>query len=185
MTGYLTLADAPKGGVLPLRIPNEELKSVFKTKIAEWFEDMVQNTDRSVLFKALWDGDGDRCSEILSRLLFDTISCYDYYEDFYHAFLAGVLVLDDYSIKSNREQGEGRSDIVLRDGRERRAIVFELKRAGKEEDMGRLCDEALKQICDRKYAQEVKSEGYGEVICYGVCFYKKRCLVRAQKALEH
>lgn len=87
----------------------------------------AEASDRSELFDALWKGDAGRLQEYISDTLFDTISFYDYHENFYHAFLAGQLSRKGYVVKSNRENGLGRSDITVKDRKNRCAIIIETK----------------------------------------------------------
>lgn len=109
-----------------------------------------------------------------------TISYHDYKEDFYHAFLAGIFAGAGYRVKSNRESGEGRSDVVVFDAAEGRVAVFEAKYFEKLQDLEVDCDKALKQIDTKMYAQEYEDD-YDQIICYGIAFYKKRCLVRKRQ----
>lgn len=69
--------------------------------------------NREQLFTAVWNGDEQRITEKLNKLLRRTISYHDYREDFYHAFLAGIFTGAGYMVESNREHGQGRSDIVI------------------------------------------------------------------------
>ena len=106
-----------------------------------------------------------------------TIIYHDYKEDFYHAFLAGIFAGAGYVVQSNKEHGEGRSDIVVLDSRNGRVAVFEEKYSrilGHLEDD---CEKAVRQINDRMYADEFV-DNYDEVFCYGISFYKKRCMVK-------
>ena len=119
----------------------------------------------------------------MSKLLRVTISYHDYKEDFYHAFLADIFAGAGYTVESNKEHGEGRSDIVVYDASEGRAAVFEVKNSKTLNDMEEDCEKALEQIRDRKYAESLRDE-YEEVICYGVAFYKKRCAVKREKRME-
>ncbi len=120
LTGYLThvlpeeLPDGmtPVAGKISLRIPNEEVKSVFKDTVQEWFETSIKDRDRSELFNEWWNGEDEKLTENVSDILFDTISYYDYREDFYHAFVAGMFSGAGYEVKSNSEQGKGRADII-------------------------------------------------------------------------
>lgn len=86
-------------------------------------------------------------------------------------------------MESNKEHGEGRSDIVVYDASEGRAAVFEVKNSKTLNDMEDDCEKALEQIRDRNYAESLQDE-YEEVICYGVAFYKKRCVVKREKRME-
>ncbi len=187
LSGYLTRAPKAqaegmkeKENGLTLMIPNEEIRRLFKTTVVTWFEDKVRATDRSELFEALWNLQEEECSKILSRMVFDTISYNDYKEDFYHAFVAGVLSFAGYKVKSNDEEGEGRPDIVLRDERRGRAIVIEIKRADTFRKMDDLCAEALKQIEERRYTKGLEDE-FEEILGYGICFFKKRCRVKGKR----
>lgn len=134
----------------------------------------------SPLIRALEDGDCETAGKFLSAQLMDTISFYDYQESYYHGFLVGILKCSNqYIVLSNREAGTGRSDIMLQEtvfgGR---GMILELKVAKKIKDMDRLCEEALAQIEDRQYEEELHEEGYQEILKYGVCFFKKGCLIK-------
>ncbi len=183
LTGYLTrIRESRSGkqlpkGCLELKIPNAEIMEIFETTISKWFEENVLQWDRKALFASVWTGDAERMKEELTRLLRKTISYHDYKEDFYHAFFAGIFAGAGYNVESNREHGEGRSDIVVQDYAGDRAAVFEVKYSKSLEKLSGDCDEALQQMDDRMYAEEFE-EDYSQVICYGISFYKKRCLVK-------
>lgn len=115
----------------------------------------------------------------ISTLLRMTISYYDYREDFYHAFLAGIFAGAGYSVESNREHGEGRSDIVIYNDVTGQVAVFEAKYSRKLEDLEKDCQKALNQVDTKMYAKEFE-DTYDEVLCYGIVFYKKRCLIRSK-----
>ncbi len=177
MTGYLTLS----GKYYPndeneLRLPNEEIRRLFASSVDEWFSERIRKDNRKELFDALWAGDAAKLSEIISQYLFDTISYYDYREDYYHAFLAGLLSGAGYIVKSNRKTGTGRADIMVLDKRNRRAAVFELKRSGTIEGMKASAEEAVCQFEGRKYGSDL--EDYDRIIGFGISFFRKRALVR-------
>ena len=117
LTGYLTrVREIPASdGALALTIPNAEVKEIFRSTIQKWFKDSSQTWNRQAMFQALWAGDSETLTKEIGKLLRKTISYHDYKEDFYHAFLAGILASFHYSVESNREHGEGRSDIVVYD----------------------------------------------------------------------
>ena len=128
---------------------------------------------------ALEDGDCDKISDIITGQLMDTISFYDYQEDYYHGFLAGLLKHNKkYFVKSNRESGLGRYDLVLETRRIRqgRAFIIELKVAGSIGGLEKGCKNALEQIEKFHYDSELLNEGYTNITKYGICFYKKECL---------
>ena len=181
LTGYLTrVREIPASdGALALTIPNAEVKEIFRSTIQKWFKDSSQTWNRQAMFQALWAGDSETLTKEIGKLLRKTISYHDYKEDFYHAFLAGILASFHYSVESNREHGEGRSDIVVYDEENSRVVIFEAKVAKSPEELPAACDAALRQIEARQYAEDFRDE-YDEILCYGIAFYKKRCLVKRE-----
>ena len=186
LTGYLTKVgekeldeqDYLEQKQTALKIPNAEVKDIFRKSVVEWFYKKTAKSDRSTLFKALWDGEAEKLTDLLSDLLFDTISYHDYAESFYHAFLVGLLSSSGYIVESNYENGLGRSDVVLKDRARRCAIVIETKIVDSEEKMSQACSRALEQIEEKQYAKKIERSGFRNVIRYGVAFYKKECLVK-------
>lgn len=179
LTGYLTKTEKPlEMGKAELRIPNAEVMDIFRKSVVDWFYQKTVKSDRSRLFTVLWNGEEEQLTEILSDLLFDTISFYDYEESFYHAFLVGLFSCAGYIVESNYENGLGRSDIVIKDRRKRQAVVIEAKIAKTEKQMEEECREALLQIKEKQYARKVERDGFRKVLRYGIAFYKKECMVR-------
>lgn len=80
-------------------------------------------------------------------------------------------------VESNREHGEGRSDIIVQDYSGDSVAIFEVKYAKSQESLAQSCEEAIAQIDDRMYGEEFQDD-FEKVICYGVSFYRKRCLVQ-------
>ena len=183
LTGYLTkVREENLKAPLPekytaLIIPNAEIKEIFETTVINWFDDNAKIWNRKALFDAIWYGDSKTITAEMTKLLRKTISYHDYKEDFYHAFLAGIFTGAGYMVESNREHGEGRSDVIVYDSSEGRVAVFEVKYSKKLEDMSKDCEKALQQIDTKLYAKEYEDD-YDEVICYGISFYKKRCVVK-------
>ena len=183
LTGYLTRArDQNYNGELPegtvaLVIPNEEIREIFETTVKKWFADSAKIWNRSRLFEAVWSGNAEIITEEMAKLLRKTISYHDYKEDFYHAFLAGIFTGAGYTVDSNKEHGEGRSDVVIYDDTNGRVAIFEAKYSKTSDRMEMDCDRAIDQINDRMYADEYADE-YETVLCYGIAFYKKRCRVK-------
>lgn len=182
LTGYLTAArhsdPAAKtpAGMTALTIPNAEIREIFETTIIKWFNDTAKVWNRKALFDAVWSGDSVSITEEMNKLLRKTISYHDYREDFYHAFLAGIFAGAGYTVDSNKEHGEGRSDIVVYDPVNSRVAVFEAKYSTALSRLSMDCDAALRQIDERMYAKEFEDD-YDTVLCYGVSFFKKRCLL--------
>ena len=178
-TGYLTQV---RGEELPpdtaaLMIPNAEIRQIFETTVQEWFDDSARKENRTALFDAVWSGDIETLTEEMNELLRKTISYHDYKEDFYHAFLTGIFTGAGYSVDSNRERGEGRSDVVVRNSSKGRVALFEAKYAKTLDGLEASCEAALRQIKDRQYAKDF-ADDYDDILCYGIAFYKKRCLVQ-------
>ena len=176
MTGYLTKADPKaKGSTVALKIPNEEIASIFQDTVAKFFTDHVDTNEQKAMMDALWSGDETAASTAISDLLFQTISYNDYHEDYYHAFLTGIFVGMGYEVESNKEHGLGRPDIKLTDWKHRRVLILEAKKSDKKEQMERDCADALDQITKQEYAANL--DGF-EVYCYGVAFHKKSALAK-------
>lgn len=182
LTGYLTtvreedLSTSVPDGLSALAIPNAEIQEIFETTVMKWFSDSAKTWSRQILFDAVWKNDCELLTQEMNKLLRKTISYHDYKEDFYHAFLASIFAGAGYSVESNKEHGEGRSDIVVSDIVNGRVAVFEVKKSDALADLISDCESALAQIDDRMYAKEFEDD-YDEVLCYGISFFKKRCLV--------
>lgn len=185
LTGYLTKAENEikgdnAGECVALKIPNAEIREIFQSTILKWFDDHVAGWDCKRLQNAVWNGNDVETTAEMSKLLRMTISYHDYKEDYYHAFLAGIFAGAGYVVESNREHGEGRSDVIVLDQRGGRVAVFEVKYSKTPEKMPEDCERALAQINTRMYAKEFE-DSYDQVFCYGIAFFKKRCLVRVKK----
>lgn len=183
LTGYLTQkkgieyqSELPEG-TFALTIPNEEIRYIFETTISKWFDESAKKWNREALFDAVWSGDSESITREMSTLLRRTISYHDYREDFYHAFLSGIFTGAGYQVQSNKEHGEGRSDIVVCDSLNGRVAIFEAKRITLLKDLETECDKALRQIDERMYAKDFE-DAYDQVLCYGIAFFKKRCMVK-------
>ena len=183
LTGYLTKAretdysgELPDGAVA-LMIPNAEIKEIFETTVIKWFDDSTKKWNRNALFDAVWNGDSESLTREMNMLLRRTISYHDYKEDFYHAFLAGIFTGAGYMVDSNKEHGEGRSDVVVYDTINGRVAIFEAKYTKSLDKLESECDTALQQIDDRMYAKEYEDD-YDQILCYGIAFFKKRCMVK-------
>ncbi len=165
---------------LSMKIPNDEILYVYKNHVREWFTQCVERQDLTGLIKAFENGGCEEAAEIITTQLMETISFYDYREYYYHGFLAGLLKNSrGYVIKSNRESGPGRYDLVLKTRRilKGKAIILELKVADNVHRLEEGCMEALNQIEDKHYENDILEEGYPGVLKYGICFYKKECMV--------
>ncbi len=169
---------------IKLAIPNAEIRSIYRTTILSWFHRKIQTTDLSSLFEAIESGDCKTIETLISDLLLETISFYDYAESYYHGFLAGLLKTSQkYQVYSNRESGAGRPDLVLKTPTVRggTAIIFELKVVKEFREMERGAESALRQIREQNYGGELERQGYTKIRKYGICFFHKECLVVSLK----
>ena len=188
-TGYLTKKSESfrnSSIFLQLRIPNVEVKTIYQNTIMGWLRQTIEKQDFRDLYHAMEEGDAEKMQDILGGLLFSTISFYDSVESFYHGFLAGILSQSqDYLVKSNRESGSGRSDLMVKSPSLRgRSFILELKISEHIDNLGKDADRALEQIYEKKYREKLRAEGYRKIDCYGISFYRKDCEVRFGKRLE-
>lgn len=166
--------------LVTMAVPNMEVSYIYKNTIHTWFDKKQKGFEMSPLYTAIEEGNTDMMEQEISNFLEKTISYFDYGESYYHGFLAGLLGRNGkYRVLSNREAGLGRADIILKTPRIRngRAIVLELKAVKNFRDMEKGCEEALRQIEEKKYKEELMQEGYEDILAYGICFFRKECLV--------
>ena len=194
-TGYLTNAgeiELPGGGGYGYRlvIPNKEVRQVFVSQIQEWFRQTVTYDDGSVqdLCEAFMAGDTDKIQSNLNMILIKTISVLDtkarddQKENFYHGLLLGLLrSKPDWRIKSNRESGDGFSDISIEPTIPEKGIVVEVKYSNTISGLDDACGKAMKQIRDRRYDEALREDGREDIIAYGIAFCRKRCKVVCEK----
>ena len=181
-TGYMKKVSERKVGkdiYLTMCIPNMEIGSIYENHISGWFDEIVKGADRTELHRAVLDGDTGRIEDYVSDLLEQSISTFDSQEGFYHGFFLSLLYgVPRYSVRSNREEGDGRPDIVLYPNRPKdKAIIFEVKVRKKFNEMEDGLEEAYRQIRDKRYEEGVLDDGYIGSVSYGICFCKKTCIV--------
>ena len=182
-TGYLKKISERQEGediLVEMAIPNSEVRYIYKNTVLRWFEEKTKEKELTPLYQSILNGDCETIAQILSDNLMETISFYDYQESYYHGFLAGMLKnIGNYIVLSNRESGNGRPDIILKYPSVRgKAVILEIKVARTYQELESKCDEALKQIKDQKYEEELRQEGYSDILKYGVAFYRKECMVK-------
>ena len=185
-TGYLKNSGLRMIGnqiYLTLSIPNIEVCQIYKDKILGWFSDKVEQKDLSILYQNILNGNVSGFQTRLTELLQDTISFYDNAEAFYHGFMQGILGhLRSYIVKSNRESGDGRYDMLIRSlDITKPIILMEFKTAKNFPSLESRAQEALEQISEKEYDREFKNEGYQRSIRYGIAFYKKNCCIKKEE----
>lgn len=189
-TGYLTQVGVNEDGFFKLKIPNEEIRTVYKKQIREWFNTTIQEDTNSL--NKLWnDFKNGNCEEIenyLNKTLDNTISIFDTKshdgkkEYAYHMFLTGVLSTNrNWIVKSNLESGDGFADLIIETDNYNSGIVVEIKHSLTYEGMSDSCLEAINQIKDKRYDTYLKNEGRNDILIYGIAFCKKRSKVVVEK----
>ena len=189
-TGYLKQVSMRMEGVnryVTMAIPNKELFYIYENSVENWFREKVEMQDLSSFYRSMLDGDVEEFQQGLAVQLRKSISYMDSEEAFYHGFLLGLMTnLKTYVVRSNREAGDGRYDICIRNHDESiPPVILELKLAKKYKELDAACDEALAQIETLHYEEGLEEDGYTEVICYGIGFFRKRVRVKlVRKELE-
>ncbi len=184
--GYLTQAGTGDGQMYKLRIPNLEIREIFKTQIMEYFKESVEK-DGDTLSRfcdALKNGEEENAEDIFESYLKKTISIRDTFvkkalkENFYHGILLGILgVKEEWSVFSNQETGEGYSDILIETENSEMAILMEVKYAH-DGNLAQACEWALRQVEERKYDENLRESGVNKILKYGIGCYQKRCKVK-------
>ncbi|MGM9936625.1 MAG: AAA family ATPase [Candidatus Ornithomonoglobus sp.] len=179
-TGYLKIESVTKAGtkaLYSLVIPNLEIHDCYTDIIMQYFNAYKRAVNKDELYTALLSRDAAGFAEPITKLLKSSISFYDNTESFYHGLVSGLLAGNIYyDIKSNRETGSGRSDlIVYRQDRFTDAVIIEFKVCKENEEIDKAAARALKQINDLDYAAEAREKGYRNIIKYGVAFKNKVC----------
>lgn len=181
MTGYVSKADKTCGHEkLKLRLPNLEISEVFKNAVVERFNRRLDSSKADAFITAMWNHDEGTASSALSDILWNSISYFDYGEEYYHGLLNGIFTSRGYQPDSNDEAGLGRLDLRIRDRANRRILLFEFKRSKSNAELDDDCDEAIGQIIKNGYAKSMP-DGYEAQIIYGIAFYGKKALVKLMK----
>lgn len=189
-TGYLTNIGNPESGVYELVIPNREVHEVFVLQIQEWFQRSVAKEESMPEFsKAILKADAEglqkQLNVIMSRMIsvLDTKAREEQKENFYHGLLLGLLrgSNPDWLIKSNRESGDGYSDILIEPENPDAGIIIEVKHAASIGGLDKACENAMAQIKNRRYDEALRENGRCEILAYGIAFHKKRCRVVCER----
>ena len=186
MTGYLTQRGRGDAKRDKLAIPNLEIRDIFETQIMEYFKESVAK-DGDTLSRfcdALKNGEETKVGDIFESYLKKTISIRDTFvrkaskENFYHGILLGILgVKEEWYVSSNQESGEGYSDILVETENSETVILIEVKYAN-DGNLDQACEQALQQIEEKKYDEELRENGVDKILKYGIACYMKRCKVK-------
>ena len=195
-TGYLTKAGEVRlpdseSYAYKLVIPNKEVREVFVLQIQEWFKAVVAKDDDTMklLSRAILDKDEKQIARqlniVMSRMIsiLDTKASDDMKENFYHGLLLGLLRGSNpgWLIKSNRESGDGFSDILIKPEDPDAGIVIEVKYAKEMISLDAACEAAMAQIKEKRYDEALRDEGRCDILAYGIAFCRKRCRVVGEK----
>ena len=173
-TGYLKVTEVVDlaHGIYKVKIPNYEIKFLFQNIIREWFNDKVIGNNLNTILKDLVTlnlKEFEKKFQVLVRQMFSFMDVGENTaENFYHAFVLGMLVglKDSYYVKSNRESGFGRYDIMLEPkDKNGNSFVIEFKVLEDEEEktIEDTIENAKKQIEERKYAEDLEERGYTNI----------------------
>ena len=178
-TGYLKIEEKIGWNRYRLTIPNKEIAYIYMETFKEWFrKQMIEN--REEFADALLCEDVTQANRILNKVLFESISYFDYDEKFYHGILIGML--SSLPITSNQEAGLRRYDIaILPNYKKRKALLLELKVTSIEKKKEETAKLACQQILDKKYIEGLREKGYEDIVGYGIAFYKKSCFIVSLK----
>ncbi|MBS0622137.1 MAG: AAA family ATPase [Verrucomicrobia bacterium] len=180
-SGYLTIDAKPTYGTpCPLRIPNREIYELYQLMVIEWFSKSITLFHYHALLNSLTEGDVATFSQLFQEFMISSVSVFDVpaeeSEKIYHAFVLGLLIglKDRYTIKSNREGGFGRYDVMLfPKNPQGLGIVMEFKKAGRSESLEQAAEAALQQIAEKQYAQELQEQKVSRILCLGLAFKGK------------
>ena len=185
MTGYLTQRGEPDGNRYNLVVPNREIRNIITEHILKMFKDKIKNDGETLnaFCNALLNQEAEKVEKIFTEYMRKTISIRDTFaqkptkENFYHGLLLGILGFkENWSVLSNREAGDGFSDILIQIEDADIGIVIEVKYA-EDGNLDRECKNALKQMIDRRYIETLEQEGIHTILKYGIACYKKNCKV--------
>ncbi len=184
-TGYVKSLSKRQVGedwIHEIKLVNKEIHAIFPQYIRLAFSYAVKKQDLSAFYQSIWNKNADYIKQFINNILAVMVSYYDTQEMFYHGMMLGIISnLYQYEIKSNREDGNGRTDIVLRDMRDDRAVIFEFKWSDDKDCLKKLPEIALNQVRENKYAEAIHKEGYQTVYAVGVGFCKKTCEVAIEE----
>lgn len=193
-SGYLTLAEEPiyenLGLQCKLRIPNQEIKDLYKSIIKYWFSQNLSSSNQQLLLKSLVTGNIEVFSEVFSLLVINSMSSHDIPknepERVYHAFVLGLLVALEktHEVKSNQESGFGRYDVsLIPKDPSQLGLILEFKKVSKGKNLEESAEEALTQITEKKYAQELQNRGIKKILLLGIAFQGKQVCIKEQTVL--
>ncbi|PRX16917.1 PD-(D/E)XK nuclease superfamily protein [Orenia metallireducens] len=192
LSGYLRASDSERRGArlyCNLEIPNQEVKYIYEEIVLDWFEENITSQKLKLMLEALTNGDIEVFSSVFREFVLNSMSSFDIGgnepEKVYHAFVLGLLLnlRDSYQVKSNRESGYGRYDVmIIPDKKDKLGIIMEFKKVNeyKKESLEEAVEDALKQIKEKRYKQELLAQGIDNVLEIGIAFSGKEVAVKSE-----
>ena len=183
-TGYLKVINYETIGdetYYEMVIPNTEVKSIYKNTIRAWFEKKINADGRTDILEAILKADAEKLEDLLCTWMVNTISCFDEQENYFLGFVTGLVSgFNGYMVVSNRESGNGRFDLVVKQrSKWNYAAILEFKIVDKYNQMTKACEDDLKQIEEKDYEASLRDEQYENIAKLGICFCQKRCRVKS------
>ena len=189
MAGYLTHKGRVDTKRLRLAVPNREIRNIITEQVLALFKQNVEKDGQLLndFCTALSDGHTDEVERLFSEYMKKTISVRDTFarkelkENFYHGLLLGILGFKaGWSVMSNRESGNGFSDIMIMIDDAEIGIVIEVKYA-ESHDLEAVCKDALKQMIDKRYTEYFEQQGIKKILKYGIACRVKECKVMLEE----
>ena len=189
MAGYLTHKGRVDTKRFRLAVPNREIRNIITEQVLALFKQNVEKDGQLLndFSTALSDGHTDEVERLFSEYMKKTISVRDTFarkelkENFYHGLLLGILGFKaGWSVMSNRESGNGFSDIMIMIDDAEIGIVIEVKYA-ESHDLEAVCKDALKQMIDKRYAEYFEQQGIKKILKYGIACRVKECKVMLEE----
>ena len=176
--GYLTPVKEIDYDKYSLKIPNEEVHYFFERDFIKSF--LGGRDDFDSVLRYFLDGDFENFSYELEKILLTNVSCFDFSanadEGYYHVFILGMMLAlrREYYVRSNKEAGRGRFDLVLEPKDKRKnGFVIEFKAPNSEKSLEKESEEALSQIIKNRYDVELRERGIKNIYYVGMAFYKR------------
>ncbi|MCF7899332.1 ATP-binding protein [Candidatus Babeliales bacterium] len=189
-SGYLTATRVKKEYVNPVKlsIPNLEVRTLYEDIISYWFEKSINFSRYKFMLENLLSGNIEEFTKYFTNFVISSFSSFDLPENesekIYHAFVLGMLVSlsKDYIVKSNRESGDGRYDVMLiPKDKNKLGIIIEFKKADPKETIDHAVKLAIEQIHTKQYAQELKDLEIKNILFLGIAFKGKQVQILNSK----
>lgn len=190
--GYLTQQGSQDGKNYKLAIPNVEIRNIFISQIMDVFKTKTGKDGETLnaFCEALQTGNAKEAERLLTVYLSRTIGIRDTFvrksikENFYHGIILGILGFkSNWYVKSNKESGDGYSDILIEIEDKNVGIVIEVKYAENGDSVA-ACYAALQQIETVGYAAKLREDGYRTIYKYGIACHRKNCMVMVEKETQ-